>query len=334
MKLESKQVPTLAISIGDPAGIGPEVVLKALADPQLDTNARYVVVGDLAVLERTAEVCSIALSSIDAEIVDRGALRGPDKVKFGEVSADCGSAAIEYVEVATKMCLKGEAHAMVTAPLNKQAVAMTGRTFSGHTECIAELCGAKESRMLLASSKISTVHVTTHIPLRNATEATRQRILRTIELGDDAMQLLGFERPRIAICGLNPHAGEHGLFGREEELNIVPAIGDAQAQGITCDGPHPPDSIFIRALHGEYDLVVAMYHDQGHIPMKLIDFEQTVNISLGIPIIRTSVDHGTAFDIAGKNKADSRNMMAALRMGATMARRKMQRKEASEHSAH
>jgi 4-hydroxythreonine-4-phosphate dehydrogenase len=325
MKAESKQIPTLAVSIGDPAGVGPEVVLKALMDPQVKGTARYVVVGDLVALEKTAEVCGISLVAINAEIIDVGVLRDPAQVKFGGLSANCGNAAVEYVRVATEMCLKGEAQAIVTAPLNKEAVTMTGRKFSGHTEYIAGLCGAKESRMLLASKKLSTIHVTTHVPLRTATELTSQRVLRTIELGNEGMQLLGFERPRIAVCGLNPHAGEHGLFGREEELNILPAIQHAQAQGIDCDGPHPPDSIFIRALRGAYDLVVAMYHDQGHIPMKLIDFEQTVNISLGIPIVRTSVDHGTAFDIAGQNKADARNMIAALTMGAGMAGRKMQK---------
>jgi 4-hydroxythreonine-4-phosphate dehydrogenase len=334
MKAEAKPIPTLAVSMGDPAGVGPEVVLKALVDPQVKGAARFVVVGDLVALEKTAEMCGISLAAMNAEIVDVGVLLDPAQIKFGELSADCGNAAVECVRVATEMCLKGDAQAIVTAPLNKEAVTMTGRTFSGHTEYIAGLCGAKESRMLLASKKLSTVHVTTHVPLRTAAEATSQRILRTIELGNEAMQLLGFECPRIAVCGLNPHAGEHGLFGREEELNIVPAIRAAQAQGIESDGPHAPDSIFIRALRGEYDLVVAMYHDQGHIPMKLIDFEQTVNISLGIPVIRTSVDHGTAFDIAGKNKADSRNMIAALTMGATMAVRKMQRKIATEYSAH
>jgi 4-hydroxythreonine-4-phosphate dehydrogenase len=176
--------------------------------------------------------------------------------------------------------------------------------------------------MLLASKKLCTVHVTTHVPMRVAIDSKPERILRTIELGDEAMKLLGFDHPRIAVCGLNPHAGEHGLFGTEEQENITPAIDAARAKGILCDGPHAPDSIFFRALHGAYDMVVAMYHDQGHIPMKLIDFEQTVNISLGIPIIRTSVDHGTAFDIAGKNKADARNLMTAIEMAARMASRK------------
>jgi 4-hydroxythreonine-4-phosphate dehydrogenase len=208
---------------------------------------------------------------------------------------------------------------MVTAPINKEAVTLSGRPFTGHTEYIAELCGAAESRMLLCSERLSTIHVTTHVPLRAACESSTARILRTIELGSDAMKLLGFPEPRIAVCGLNPHAGEHGLFGDEDRQFILPAIEAARAKGISCSGPHAPDTVFLQAVRGAYDLVVAMYHDQGHIPMKLIDFEGTVNISLGIPIIRTSVDHGTAFDIAGKNRADARSMKQAMRVAAKMA---------------
>ena len=207
----------------------------------------------------------------------------------------------------------------MTAPLNKEAVAISGMSFSGHTEYIAELCGATESRMLLSSKKLSVIHVTTHVSLRQAIESTTQRILRTIELGNEAMKLLGFDRPRIGVCGLNPHAGEHGLFGSDEAERITPAIEAARSKGLDVRGPDAPDTIFLRASRGAYDLVVAMYHDQGHIAMKLIDFENTVNISLGLPIIRTSVDHGTAFDIAGQNKADPQNMIAALTMGAEMA---------------
>src|SRR5207302_3734563 len=179
-----------------------------------------------------------------------------------------------------------------------------------------ELCGVTESRMLLASERLATVHVSTHVALRRACDLDAQRILRTIELGNDAMKLLGFETPRIAVCGLNPHAGEHGLFGEEDERSIAPAIHAAQAAGMCCTGPHAGDTVFLQASRGAYDLVVAMYHDQGHIPMKLIDFEGTVNVSIGIPIIRTSVDHGTAFDIAGQNKADARSMKQAMRQAA------------------
>jgi len=302
-------LPTIALTIGDPAGVGPEIVLKALADPELAPLAHWIVVGDASVFAM--------MGAKPDNLRDAGALQGA--IAFGKLDARCGAAGVEYVRIATEMCLHGEADAMVTAPLNKEAVTLSGRAFSGHTEYIAELCGATESRMLLASERLSTIHVSTHVALRAACSLSTDRIVRTIELGHQAMQLLGFDRPRIAVCGLNPHAGEHGLFGEEDGQFIVPAVAAARARGIECSGPHAGDTVFLQASRGAYDLVVAMYHDQGHIPMKLLDFEGTVNISLGIPIIRTSVDHGTAFDIAGKNLADPRSMKQAMRLAARMA---------------
>ncbi|MCX6628174.1 MAG: 4-hydroxythreonine-4-phosphate dehydrogenase PdxA [Candidatus Solibacter sp.] len=280
--------------MGDPAGVGPEIVLQAAADAELAPLARWIVVGDTAVLEMAQRITGV---SLQAELRDPRALAGIAEFQFGRLDASCGVAAVEYVRIATGMCLSGEAEAMVTAPLNKEAVTLSGR----------------------CSERLSTIHVTTHVPLRAACETSTGRILRTIELGSDAMKLLGMNEPRIAVCGLNPHAGEHGLFGDEDQRIILPAIEAARAKGIPCSGPHAPDTVFLLAARGAYDLVVAMYHDQGHIPMKLIDFEGTVNISLGIPIIRTSVDHGTAFDIAGKNRADARSMKQAMRVAARMA---------------
>jgi 4-phospho-D-threonate 3-dehydrogenase / 4-phospho-D-erythronate 3-dehydrogenase len=308
--------PTIVLTMGDPAGVGPEVVVQAVADAQLAPLARWIVVGDAAVLEMAQRITGITLQ---AEVRDPRALAGIAEFSFGRLDARCGVAAVEYVRLATEMCLSGEAAAMVTAPLNKEAVSLSGRPFTGHTEYIAQLCGATESRMLLCSERLSTIHVTTHVPLRAACESSTARIVRTIELGSEAMKLLGFTQPRIAVCGLNPHAGEHGLFGDEDQRIVLPAIEAARAKGISCSGPHAPDTVFLQAVRGAYDLVVAMYHDQGHIPMKLIDFEGTVNISLGIPIIRTSVDHGTAFDIAGKNLANARSMKQAMRVAAKMA---------------
>jgi 4-phospho-D-threonate 3-dehydrogenase / 4-phospho-D-erythronate 3-dehydrogenase len=309
---------TVAITMGDPSGIGPEIVIKALSDPELAPLAKWIVVGDSRILKMAEEFIGLELSN--AAVRDVRGLEALDDFAFGKLDARFGQAAVDYVRMATEMCLAKEAHAMVTAPLNKEAVTLSGRSFSGHTEYIAELCGATDSRMLLASRVLSTVHVSTHVPLRRACELDTARILRTIELGDAAMKLLGFEQPRVAVCGLNPHAGEHGLFGNEDASLIVPAIEQARRKGIDCSGPHPGDTIFLQASRGAYDLVVAMYHDQGHIAMKLLDFAGTVNISLGIPIIRTSVDHGTAFDIAGKNKADAHSMKQAMRMAARMAR--------------
>lgn len=315
----TQRKPRIAITIGDPAGIGPEIALKGLRDPAIFSRAEWKIVGDAALLSAEAKRCGLDPVIFDrVEIVDPGTLRGHE-MQAGRLSAKCGAAAVEYVRVATEMCLRGDADAMVTAPLNKEAVTMSGRQFSGHTEYIAELCGVTDSRMLLSNEKLSVVHVSTHVSLRQATELKPDRILRTIELGNEAMRWMGHRQPRIAVCGLNPHAGEHGLFGREDEETIRPVIEEAKAKGLLCFGPTPPDTTFLEGVRGKYDLVVAMYHDQGHIPMKLIDFERTVNISLGIPIIRTSVDHGTAFDIAGQNKADPRNMESALKMGLSMA---------------
>jgi 4-phospho-D-threonate 3-dehydrogenase / 4-phospho-D-erythronate 3-dehydrogenase len=312
-----EDLPRIALTMGDPAGVGPEIVVKAVADAEMAALARWVVVGDpriLAMAER-----STGLRLAPAELRASQILGDLTEFAAGRLDARCGQAAVEYVRIATGMCLDGEAEAMVTAPLNKEAVALSGRPFSGHTEYIAELCGAPKPRMLLATDRLCTVHVSTHIALRKACDLDPERILKTIELGYEAMRLLGFPEPRIAVCGLNPHAGEHGLFGEEDRAAILPAIAAARARGIACSGPHAGDTIFLQAFRGAYDLVVAMYHDQGHIPMKLIDFEGGVNISLGIPIIRTSVDHGTAFDIAGQNRADPRSMKQAMRMAARMA---------------
>jgi 4-hydroxythreonine-4-phosphate dehydrogenase len=311
------QLPVVVLTMGDPAGIGPEVVLKALADTEIAPLARWIVVGDQDVLQLAKDVTGLSLGN--AEMHHVASLPCIEEFSFGKLEGRNGQAAVEFVRTATEMCLAGAADGMVTAPLNKEAVTLTGRPFSGHTEYIAELCGGTESRMLLSSERLSTIHVTTHVPLRRACELDTARIFRTIELGHSAMKLLGFEQPRIAVCGLNPHAGEHGLFGDEDEQSIVPAIQKARRQGMLCTGPHAGDTIFLQASRGSHDLVVAMYHDQGHIAMKLIDFEGTVNISLGIPIIRTSVDHGTAFDIAGKNKADAHSMKQAMRVAVRMA---------------
>lgn len=324
----AESLPAIALTMGDPSGIGPEIVLKALADPALEQLARWIVVGDGRVLAAAEQLTGIRLQN--ARLEQTGSVAEAADFRFGRLDARYGQAAIDYVRTATEMCLRGEADALVTAPLNKEAVALTGRAFSGHTEYIAELCGTTESRMLLASERLCTVHVSTHIPLRAACELDTGRILRTIELAHGAMKLLGFEHPRIAVCGLNPHAGEHGLFGAEDDRFIAPAIAAAQQQGILCSGPYAGDTIFLQASRGAYDLVVAMYHDQGHIAMKLIDFEGTVNVSLGIPIIRTSVDHGTAFDIAGQNKADARSMKQAMRMAARMAGTRRHREQDSK----
>jgi 4-hydroxythreonine-4-phosphate dehydrogenase len=320
-------LPHIVVTLGDPAGVGPEVTLKALTDQHLRTSARWTLLGDLASVQSAERITGIPLASLGVSFHDLQILPPGQPIRFGKLSADYGKAAAAYVATATNMCLDGAADAMVTAPLNKEAVTLSGLRFSGHTEYIADICaqrhGVADSRMLLAGVKFSVVHVSTHISLRQACNLDTERIIRTILLGNEAMKLLGHERPRIAVCGLNPHAGEHGLFGSEDEQFICPAVEHCRALGINCEGPVAADTIFFRAAAGSHDLIVAMYHDQGHIPMKLLAFDTTVNMSIGIPIIRTSVDHGTAFDIAGKNIAGAENMQAAMRMAVTMARHRI-----------
>jgi 4-phospho-D-threonate 3-dehydrogenase / 4-phospho-D-erythronate 3-dehydrogenase len=317
----------IAISIGDPAGVGAEIALKALQDQSVASLAQWILIADSAALDAARRITGIDPASLPCKLVETGTLDANHVVDFGQLRAEYGLAAIAYVRRAVELCMNGEADAMVTGPLNKEAVTLSGQVFCGHTEYIAELTGSPEPRMLLYSEKLATVHVSTHIALEQACRLDRAHILRTIQLGNDA--LLSIRRsapriaPRIAVCGLNPHAGEHGLFGRQDAEIIAPAIAEARALGIDCSGPHSPDTIFVRALRGEFDLIVAMYHDQGHIPMKLIDFEGGVNVSLGLPIIRTSVDHGTAFDIAGRNLADATNMKAAMRLAVRMAEGKL-----------
>jgi 4-hydroxythreonine-4-phosphate dehydrogenase len=312
--------PTLALTIGDPAGIGPEVVLRALSDPAIAALGRFLIVGDAAVVAEAERLCAIDLHREvpQARLHDPGEL-GDRVPAYGRLDAASGRAALSYVREATDLCLAGRADAMVTAPINKAAVAAGGQHFSGHTEYIAERCGVTDSRMMLANERLSVVHVSTHIALRAACNLTVDEVRRTIALGHAALVRLGLTAPRIAVCGLNPHAGEEGLFGEEDRAVIRPAIEAERREGVACDGPFAPDTIFLDAWRGGWDLVVVMYHDQGHIPMKLLDFANTVNVTLGIPIIRTSVDHGTAFDIAGRGIADPTSMKAAIRFAARLA---------------
>lgn len=312
----------IVITMGDPAGVGPEIIAKAL--PSVEGLAKWIIAGHEAALREAGLPSKVPVLET-----------GGERVEPGRLSAAAGRAALEAVRAATRLCLKGDAAAMVTAPVSKEAITLTGEAFTGHTEFIAGLCGARESRMLLASERLRVVHVTTHVPLRKACELDTERILRTIELGNEACVRLGFARPRIAVCGLNPHAGEHGLFGEEDTQSIAPAVRMAVERGIVVEGPLPADTVFLKAVRGAYDLVVAMYHDQGHIPAKLLGFEQTVNVSLGLPVIRTSVDHGTAFDIAGKGVADPGSMIEAIRLAVRMAKsvspqRRRERRDSAE----
>lgn len=301
--------PRLVISSGDPAGIGPEVTLKALARPEARDSAETIVTGDANWL---AEVAG-RLGLPPAERVE--AAGDASGIEVGKVSARAGEAAVAAVKRAVELIQAGQADALVTAPISKEALREAGYSWPGHTELLADLCGVEDVRMLLVGGKLRVAHVTTHRSLRSAIEAaTRERVLRTIEVAEEGGRLLALGRRRIGVAGLNPHAGENGLFGDEEIHEIAPAVEDARRAGIDARGPLPADTLFWRASQGEFDLVVAMYHDQGHIPIKLGGFSDGVNVSLGLPFLRTSVDHGTAFDIAGRGVADWRSMAAAIQL--------------------
>lgn len=316
----------LGITMGDAAGVGPEIVLRTFAEGRLD--ARSVVVGDMSVLRRCAEQLGldVRLRAVEApepsgealSVIDAQCLRGDD-FEPGRVSQASGQAALRYVDTATRMTLAGDLSAVVTLPMNKQATRLSVGDFTGHTEYIARLCQAKTYTMMLASDELIVTHISTHVALRVAIEALRaERVYEVIKLTDRAVEKLGRNRT-IAVLGLNPHAGEDGAFGCEEPDHIVPAVERAKVDGIDAVGPLPPDTVFAKAIDGEYGAVVCMYHDQGHIPMKMIGFDRAVNVTLGLPIIRTSVDHGTAFDIAWRGQASINSFLKACEMARALA---------------
>jgi 4-hydroxythreonine-4-phosphate dehydrogenase len=323
--------PLIAITMGDAAGIGPEIVVKALGDPKLREELDAVVVGDAA---RLREAARIVGSELEVVVVEQAAeVRDIDGVAcvdldllpadlvFGQVSAAAGDAAYRYVVCAVELALRGEVGAICTAPLNKEALHAAGHRYPGHTELIAELTGTPDYAMMLTAPSLRVIHVTTHIGLLDAIAAIEPaRVERVIHLGHRALKDLGLDAPRIAVCGINPHAGEGGLFGHgEEEEKIVPAVRAAVADGLDAVGPLPADTAFYRAMRGDFDLVVAMYHDQGHGPIKVLGIDGGVNVTVGLPIVRTSVDHGTAFDIAGTGVAEPESLKAALREAARLS---------------
>ena len=318
----------IAITMGDSSGVGPEIALHAYQKGELPNDA--VVVGDMAVLE----VCNRKLNYgvplhriTDTGAVKPGALNvydlgmvAADEIRPGEISKKSGHAALRYVEVATGLALDRKVAAIVTLPVNKEASRLTEPDFTGHTEYIAKLCGRSSSTLMLASPKAIVTHVTTHVSLRKAIDLIRaERVLRTIRVTSEVLPKLRGSA-RIAVAGLNPHAGENGSFGREDLEEIAPAIEQAQKDGLQVRGPFPPDTIFMDLLKGKYDAIVCMYHDQGHIPMKILDFEGATNVTLGLPIVRTSVDHGTAFDIAYKGVAFTSSLRDAAQLALKLAK--------------
>ena len=319
----------LAITMGDPSGVGPEVILKAFHDLPKEKRARLLVIGDLAVLKRAALACNFEplFHAYGTEPQEEGAslevydipIEGlPDQ--FGVLSDVCGEACYQYIAKGVELAQSGAIKGIVTAPINKAALNAAGHHFDGHTGMLAHLTQSKSSFMLLADPKLKVIHASTHVSLRDAIErATPERILATIQAGNAHLKRLGYDKPKIGVAGINPHCGEGGLFGDEDERNIRPGIEMAQAQGIDVVGPIPADTAYYRASQGEFDLMVAQYHDQGHIPIKLIAFDSAVNVSLGLPIDRVSVDHGTALDIAGKGLAKHENMICAITYGLRLA---------------
>jgi len=305
----------IVITVGDPAGVGPEITCRALADLDEAQRARVRVVGPGEIMGRAAALVGVPIrfdsrGAGGAVHLEDIALSAP--ITIGKIDPAAGDAAYRAIVRAVEI-VRTEGGCICTAPINKEALNAAGHRYDGHTGLLAHLTGAPSSFMLLASERLSTIHVSTHVSLSDAIGRVRpERVLATIAAGAAHLRRIGIAAPRIAVAGLNPHCGEHGLFGREDEQFIAPAVAEARAQGIEAFGPISPDTIFYRASQGEFDLVVAQYHDQGHIPTKLIAFDTTVNVSLGLPIDRTSVDHGTAFDIAGTGRASHVNMMAAL----------------------
>jgi 4-phospho-D-threonate 3-dehydrogenase / 4-phospho-D-erythronate 3-dehydrogenase len=315
------------ITIGDSSGVGPEILLKAFANGEI--LHPFVAYGDIAALA-AYNACNVSLRAITSpseysagplNVIDHGILTR-EEITPGAINKKSGAAAREYVISATKAALAGDIAAIVTLPMTKEATQLTDPGFVGHTELIGALCGVEDVTIMLASDQLIVTHVSTHMSLRNAIRAAKKpRICTILKMTSDAVTRL-IPNARIAVAGLNPHAGENGLFGDEEINEIRPAVEWAQAQGMPVDGPFPPDTVFYMAVRKKkFDAIVCMYHDQGHVPLKLLDFEGGVNVALGLPIIRTSVDHGTAFDIAGKGIASTKSLIKALEFAVKMATR-------------
>ena len=348
--------PVIGISIGDPSGIGPEICVKVLTLKEVYYAAIPVVYGDRVVLENALKITGSNFSVRRIEnpgeaegnfgtidFIDVGIITRPDECTYGQINAKSGDASFRYIVKAIDDAMSGALAAVVTCPISKEAINLAGHNFAGHTEIFAHYTNTADYGMMLSAkagaakaesakaciasigeNTLNVIHVTTHVSLRRACElVTKERVLKTIYLAQKALTLMGIENGRIAVAGLNPHSSENGMFGNEENDFIIPAIREAVAQGMNVAGPLPPDTVFAKALGGQYDIVVAMYHDQGHIPLKLCGFKASsggvsgvrgVNATIGLPIIRTSVDHGTAFDIAGKNLADFHSLLDAIYM--------------------
>ena len=328
------QRPIVLVTMGDPAGVGPEVIVKSVGQPAVQQRVRPLVIGDAKRLEQAVAITGVPLrvraiaapqdARFEPGMIDCLHLDlVPPGLPFGQLSPIGGEAAYRCIEQAVRVAQSGFADTICTAPLNKEALHAAGHRFPGHTEMLAQLSGTPEVSMLLVAPGLRVIHVTTHIGLVDAVAKIEPGLVeRTIRRGHELLVRAGLAQPRIAVCGINPHAGENGLFGHgEEESKIAPAIAACRRDGIDAQGPLPADTLFFRARRGDFDLVVAMYHDQGHGPVKVLGLEAGVNVTVGLPFVRTSVDHGTAFDIAGTGRADPGSMVAALELAAEFAPR-------------
>lgn len=323
-----------ALTLGDPAGIGPEITLKALSSTE--NSYPVVVIGDLAVLQNAARILNMnpvfhSLSDVEdyresaINVLDLKIL-SPQQYKLGTAQPLCGKASYLYIQKAIDLAIDKRVDAVITNPINKESLRMAGINFPGHTEIFAQRTNCSDYSMLFLLKNVGVAHVTTHCSLREAIGLiSKQRVLKNIHLLNSAMKGLGISVPRIAVGGLNPHAGENGLFGDEEIIHIRPAIKQALEEGIDVSGPYPPDTVFMRAFRGEFDGIVSMLHDHGFVALKSMDFEHGVNITIGLPIIRTSVGHGTAYDLAGKGLASNESLKAALRAAILLCKNRRER---------
>jgi 4-hydroxythreonine-4-phosphate dehydrogenase len=317
-------LPTIGITMGDASGVGPEIIMKSLGHAELYDGCRPLVIGDARRLREAGRIVNARLKVNAIEKPSQGQFAPggvdcvdlkliPENMPWGILSPVCGDAAYQFIVRADAIC---------TAPLNKEALHAGGHIYPGHTELLAQLTSTPEVSMMLATPRLRVIHVTSHIGLIDAIDRIEPGLVeRTIARAQRTLVRAGFAHPRIGVCGINPHAGEHGLFGRgEEESKIEPAVRACQERGWNVEGPLPADTLFFRAGRGDFDIVVAMYHDQGHGPVKVLGIDAGVNITVGLPVIRTSVDHGTAFDIAGTGRADERSLLAALKQAAELVR--------------
>lgn len=328
--------PLVAITMGDPCGVGAEIIVKALESPVVNACCTPFVIGDAAAMQRAVNVCGSPLSlqvitapeqartapAASIALMALSSLKNED-LKFGEPTAASGDAAYRYIYSAARLCLDGAVSAMATAPISKEALNRAGHLYPGHTELLAELCGSKDYVMMLAGERLRVSLVTIHTALSDVSrKITFEQVLKTIRITEAGVRCItGIQRPKLAVAALNPHCGEGGMFGNQDQQIVEPAVAAAVHEGIDAVGPLSADTLFYFAQQGQYDGVVAMYHDQGLIPLKMLHFDDAVNVTLGLPIIRTSVDHGTAYALAGTGKASERSMLAAIKMAASMSRK-------------